>query len=73
MLNRNRPLLTQVNKNMVKFPDENLVDLSLVLHTGRILGRFVTVGSVNKGKSIRIINVSDEVVEDLKARLELSQ
>jgi ribosomal protein S25 len=42
----------------------------LLTHIGRIVNRFLTTGTVNKGKSSGQTAVSDKIVEDLRQRVE---
>jgi hypothetical protein len=42
----------------------------LLTHIGRIVNRFLTIGTISKGKSSGRPPVSDEIVEDLKEIVE---
>jgi hypothetical protein len=57
------------NEFRAKYPD-NIQDDSLLTHIGRIVNRFLTTGTVSKGKSSGRPPVSDEIVEDLRERVE---
>jgi hypothetical protein len=57
------------NEFRAKYSD-NIQDDSLLTHIGRIVNRFLTTGTVSKGKSSGRPPVSDEIVEDLRERVE---
>jgi hypothetical protein len=45
-------------------------DYCLLTHTGRIVNRFLTIGTISKGKSSGRPPVSDKIVKDLKGMVE---
>jgi hypothetical protein len=55
-----------------KFPNCNIVEANLIAHIRRIVNRFVATGSVEKGKSVGRPPVNEEIVEDLRQRIEQS-
>jgi hypothetical protein len=59
------------NEFWAKYPD-NILDHSLRTHIRRIVNRFLTTGTVSKGKSSGWPPISDEIVEDLRERVYLN-
>jgi hypothetical protein len=57
------------NKLQAKYPD-NFQDRSFLTHIGRIMNRFITSGTFSKGKSSGWALTSDEIVQNLKGRVE---
>ncbi|KAJ3662057.1 hypothetical protein Zmor_006424 [Zophobas morio] len=57
---------------LAKFPELNIEEQSLMTHIKRIVDRFNSTGNVSKGKSPGRPPVSEEVVEDLRERMEQS-
>jgi hypothetical protein len=55
-----------------KFPNCNVVEANLIAHIRRVVNRFVATGSVEKGKSVGRPPVNEEIVEDLRQRIEQS-
>jgi hypothetical protein len=55
-----------------KFPNCNIVEANLIAHIRRVVNRFVATGSVEKGKSVGRPAVNEEIVEDLRQRIEQS-
>ncbi|KAH0810715.1 hypothetical protein GEV33_012076 [Tenebrio molitor] len=53
-----------------KFPNCNIVEANLIAHIRRVVNRFVATGSVEKGKSVGRPPVNEEIVEDLRQRIE---
>jgi hypothetical protein len=51
-------------------PDQNILEKSLAAHLQRIFDRFVTTGSVEKGKSSGCPKVIEDVVENIRDHLE---
>jgi hypothetical protein len=48
------------------------VEANLIAHIRRIVDRLVATGSVEKGKSVGRPPVNEEIVEDLRQRIEQS-
>jgi hypothetical protein len=46
------------------------VEANLIPHVRRIVDRFVATRSIEKGKTVRRPPVNDEIVEDLRQRME---
>ncbi|KAJ3661413.1 hypothetical protein Zmor_005808 [Zophobas morio] len=57
---------------LAKFPELNIEEQSLMTHIKRIVDRFNSTGNVSQGKSPGRPPVSEEVVEDLRERMEQS-
>jgi hypothetical protein len=57
------------NEFWAKYPN-NMLDHSLLSYIGLIVNRFLTTGTVSKGKSSARPPISDEIVEDLRERVE---
>jgi hypothetical protein len=57
------------NKFRAKYPD-NIQGGSLLIHIGRIVNRFLTTGTVSKGKSLGRQPKCNEIVEGLRERVE---
>src|SRR5699024_2578615 len=58
------------NEYLVRFPDIQIQEASLMKHIRDVIDRFVRTGSVSKGKSPGRPSVSDETVADLRERVE---
>jgi hypothetical protein len=46
------------------------VEANLIQHVGRIVDRFVATRSIEKGNTVGRPPVNDEIVEDLRQRME---
>ncbi|KAJ3643622.1 hypothetical protein Zmor_026323 [Zophobas morio] len=55
---------------LANYPDLEIQETSLEAHIRDVINRFVRTGNVNKGKSSGRTAVSEEVVDDLRERLE---
>jgi hypothetical protein len=55
---------------LANYPEQNVLEKSLAAHKHRIVNRFVTTGSVEKGKSSGRPKVIADVVENLRHHLE---
>ncbi|KAJ3650158.1 hypothetical protein Zmor_021863 [Zophobas morio] len=55
---------------LANYPDLEIQETSLEAHIRDVINRFVRTGNVNKGKSSGRPAVSEEVVDDLRERLE---
>jgi hypothetical protein len=56
-----------------KFPNDDIVEANLIPHIRSIVNRFVATGSVEKGKSVGRPPVNEEIVEDLRQRMNKAQ
>jgi hypothetical protein len=55
---------------LAKFPNLDVEEQSLMTHIRRIMDRFDKTGDVSKGKSSGRPQVSEDIVEDLRQRVE---
>lgn len=58
------------NEYLAKYPDVQILESSLKAHIRDVMNRFMQTGNVSKGKSPGRPQVSQEVVEDLRTRVE---